>query len=217
MTSTRDLTLFPSPNILKRRLQALAMLDAILEEEWQYRYYSFNAKWSADTQMGSMRNGGGDDFYAWFGVAGCFLRGFDHESPMSPWAGEGQKVWPGVLDSVPAAFDEALNEPAFHMQDTTFCIWRSHSDQAWTAGAIEFPADSDDPDGSVWMLTPLDGDPATYQEFAEEYYERDVAMQAVAHVFEHAPISQALLTLLGSQRTLEDVLKDAEEIGYPAG
>ena len=215
MISTRDLTLFPSPDVLKRRLQSLAMLDAILEGEWQYRYYSFDSKWSAAAQMGSMRNGSGDDFFAWFGAPGCMVRGFDHESPMSPWAGESQKVWPGVLDSVPAAFDEAINEPAFHMEDTTFCIWRGHADHAWSVGDIDFAGAAGDPDGSGWMLTPLDGNPATYQDFAQAYYERSVAIEGVTQVFDHAPISPALLALLGSERTFEDVVKDAEEIGYP--
>ena len=33
----------------------MAMLDAILSPEWDCRYYSFNAGWSPDEQMGSMR------------------------------------------------------------------------------------------------------------------------------------------------------------------
>ncbi len=216
MISTRDLSLLPSPDVLKRRLQSLAMLDAILEDEWQYRHYSFDATWSAQEQTGSMRNGSGDDLFVWFGLAGCFVRGFDHESPMSPWASETGQVWPGVLDSVPAAFGEARNEPAFHMDDTTFCIWRGQSDLAWSMGTVAFAPGSDDPDGSGWMLTPLGGDAVTYQEFARDYHDLDVPIDAVEHILRHGPLSQALLTQLGSTRALDDVIVDAEEIGYPA-
>ena len=214
MTSTRDLRNLAPPAILKRRLQSLAMLDAILEPDWDYRYYGFNAHWSASEQVGSMRNGGGDDFFAWFGPEGCLLRGFDHESPLSPWAGDDGAVWAGVLDSVPPDFEEALNEPAFHMEDTTFCIWRREGEPAWSVGAIDLP-DHPDPDGSGWMLTPLDGSAATYQDFAQGYYERDVDLAPLARVFEHEPLSPALLALLGCERAFDEVLKDAEEIGYP--
>ncbi|MEF9926545.1 MAG: hypothetical protein RR804_01820, partial [Massilia sp.] len=113
----------PAPNKLKRIMQSLAMLDAILEEDWEYRYFSFDARWSPATQMGSMRNGQGDDLFAVFDPAGCFIRGFDHESPMSPWTSHPAKIWPGVLEHVPPQFSSSLMEPAFHMDDTTFCIW----------------------------------------------------------------------------------------------
>ena len=43
--STRNLEGLPDVTRLKRLLQSLAMLDAILMPEWEYRYYSFNAHW----------------------------------------------------------------------------------------------------------------------------------------------------------------------------
>jgi len=77
--STRDLSLLPDVDGLRRTLQAMAMLDAILRPEWEFRYYSFNAAWAEGEQMGSMRNGSGDDFFAHFSSAGCWLKGFAHE------------------------------------------------------------------------------------------------------------------------------------------
>lgn len=215
MISTRNLSNLPGPESLHRLLQALALLDAILEEEWEYRYYSFDSKWSPTEQMGSMRNGSGDDFFALFDESGCFLRGFDHESTMSPWNNPSQKVWPGVLDGVPPQFESSLKEPAFHMEDTTFCIWCLTSDSAWSCGAIEYPPDEEDPDGSLWMLSALDGNPATYQEFAKDYFELDVPLEAIERVFAHEPLSLDLLRVLPSSRNIKDVIKDAEEIGYP--
>lgn len=216
MISTRHLTHLADCADLQRLLQAMAMLDAILEEEWDMRYYSFNTKWSPGEQMGSMRNGCGDDFFALFNSAGCFLRGFDHESVMSPWASEYRAVWPGVLDSVPEEFSEALNEPAFHMQDTTYCIWRRHGEPAWSRGLIDFP-DEEDPDGSEAMLSILDGLPESYQAFASEYYEIGVPLAAVARIYAHEPLTDDLLRAFPSSRSIEELRADAEEIGYPVG
>ncbi len=215
MISTRDLTGLPKPDALLRLLQALALLDAILEAEWEYRYYSFNAKWSDTEQMGSMRNGSGDDFFAVFDASGCFLRGFDHESTMTPWRETPPKIWPGLLETVPLQFKKSLNEPAFHMEDTTFCIWCLASDSEWSHDPIEFPENEEDPDGSLWMLSELDGNPVSSQSFAEEYFELTVEEKAISRVLAHEPLSTELLTAFPSSRKIQDIMTDAEEIGYP--
>jgi hypothetical protein len=129
--STRDLSRLPDIETLRRLMQSLAVLDAILMPEWQYRLFSFNSRWSKGEQMGSMRDGQGDDLFAHFTKAGCFLKGFAHESPMTPYREQPKRVWPGVLDSVPKTFAKSLAEPAFSMEDTTFCIWRLNGDPAW--------------------------------------------------------------------------------------
>ncbi len=43
MISTRDLSQLPDVDPLRRLMQSLAMLDAILSPDWELRYYSFNA------------------------------------------------------------------------------------------------------------------------------------------------------------------------------
>ena len=195
-------------------MQSMALLDAILEAEWEYRYYSFNSKWSATEQMASMRNGSGDDLFVVFDASGAFLRGFDHESEMSPWRRKPSTIWPGVLEAVPHEFSASLKEPAFHMDDTTFCIWHRPCDDGWACGPIEFP-DVDDPDGSKWMLSSLDGDPTTYQTFAREYFEIDLERKVIERVFAHEPLSENLLLAFPSLRDLQSVIVDATEIGYP--
>ena len=130
MIFSRSLEALPAVPELRRLMQSLAMLDALMEEQWEYRYFSLNSRWSDTEQMGSMRNGSGDDLFAVFDCHGCFLRGFDHESTMSPWKQPTRRVWKGVLDEVPLVFAASLNEPAFHMEDTTFCIWRRNGDPA---------------------------------------------------------------------------------------
>jgi hypothetical protein len=110
MISTRNLGQLPEPLALKRITKALAMLDAIVERDWEYRYYSFNSKWADYGEMASMRNGQGDDWFCVFSSKGVFLKGFDHESTMSPWNREDERVWPGVLDNVPSIFEACATE-----------------------------------------------------------------------------------------------------------
>jgi hypothetical protein len=217
MISTRDLSLLPNVDGLRRTLQSMAMLDAILCPRWEFRYYSFNAAWSAGEQMGSIRNGSGDDLFAHFSRAGCWLKGFAHECPLSPYRDDGSKrVWPGVLDAVPAEFAACLQEPAFSVEDVTFCIWRRPRDRAWRVGPVEFPAGHPDPDGSGFLLSDLDGKPETYQAFATDYYEREVSLIPIQHVYKHRPLTAAIVAQLNPEVSLADLSADIKEIGYPA-
>ncbi len=63
--STRAPRALCEPGLLLRRCVSLAVLDAIMSPDWQYRYYSFDAAWGDDAMMASMRNGQGDDRSSW--------------------------------------------------------------------------------------------------------------------------------------------------------
>jgi len=215
MISTRELSALPTIGTLKRLTQSLAVLDAVIEQNWEYRYYSFYSLWDTGEQMASMRNGQGDSWYCVFGEMGAFLKGFDHESIMSPWNTDSRIIWPGVLNGVPSKFSAFVKDPAFSMEDTTFCIWRGHGDGEWKTGSISYP-DGNDPDGSEWMLSILDGDPNTYREWAESYYERPIGLSAVKHVYEHRPVTPAFAKELNPAADFEGVSRDLASIGYTA-
>ncbi|MBL0320395.1 MAG: hypothetical protein IPP74_14065 [Alphaproteobacteria bacterium] len=215
MISTHNLSSLPNIDALKKLLQSMAMLDAILMPEWTYRYYSFNAHWSKNEQMGSMRNGSGDDFYALFNEAGCFLKGFVHDAPIIPYRDQSPQIFPNILENVPAAFEECLHEPAFKMTDTTFCIWRRYSDNNWQQDKMKLQSGNDF-DGSMSLLSPLDGSPKTYKIWAEEYYERSVNLKAITAIYTHTTLSQELIDMLNDDLSLDDLQKDCDEIGYPS-
>ena len=166
--------------------------------------------------MASMRNGSGDEYFILFDSQGAIMKGFAHESSMSPWATESEQVCRGVLDEVPSEFQEFLTEPAFSIGDTTFCIWRRKVDPFWQVGQIDYP-EEDDPDGSEDLLFILDGAPTTYRDFAEQYYERPVDFSAVIHVYEQKPLTTEILEVLNAEVSREDLKSDLAQIGYPIG
>jgi hypothetical protein len=216
--STRDLSQLPGIDRLEQLAQSIAMLDAILSPDWQYRYFSFNAAWDANLQqrMASMRNGSGDEYFLVFCPEGAILKGFDHESPMSPWVREQVAVWPGILEEVPTVFASFLAEPAFSMDNCSFCIWREPSDEDWRHGPINLPeSETPDPDGSEGLLWMFDGKPETYVEFAAEYYEKAINIEAVRQIYAHVPLTQFMVSELNSEANWEATVKDAEEIRYP--
>lgn len=212
--STRTLSDLPSIGGLIRQSQTLAMLDAILSPDWESRYYSFNAKWGPGEMMASMRNGSGDEYFVLFDSYGAAIKGFDHEAVMSPWSAVPPTIWPGMYDGLPSDFSSFLNELAFSIGDATFCIWRRADEATWQCGIDAFP-EGDDPDGSEWMLAIFDGEPETYRAFARDYYEVDLPLAAIQHVYDHRPLTDEIVGALNGELTAEDVEADAAEIGYP--
>jgi hypothetical protein len=216
MVSQKRLATLPDIESLKKLSQSLAMLDAIVSPEWESRYYSFNSKWGEGEMIASMRDGSGDEYFILFNPRGAIMKGFAHESLMSPYATESGKPWAGVLDSVLDEFKDFLSEPAFSIEDTTFCIWRKYTDSSWQVGSIDY-AEGDDPDGSEDLLCVLDSQPSTCKEFAEEYYEREVDLSAVKHICQHKALTSEIVAALNADVALGELKSDIEEIGYPSG
>ncbi len=218
MISTRDLSSLPDVSRLMAAFQSMALLDAIIEPEWWLRYYSFEAGASPDrsVSIGSMQNGSGDDLHAIFGRPGCLIRGFAHEYPMSPYANDPPRVFPGVLDEVPGEFADcrAALAPDW-WERVTFCVWRGHSDSQWHRGNIHF-VDHPDPDGSEFLLSAYDGRPETYHAWAEDYYQpRTFSLAAVRHVFEHRPLTEEVVRTLNLERSLAELAEEIRLAGYP--
>lgn len=165
-----------------------------------------------------MRNGSGDAYSIVFAPHGAFIRGLDHESPMSPAINDG--LWPGLIDTVPAVFDAQVREPAFSYEgrlDATFVLWRQISDDSWQTGVIDIPpydGHRSSPDGAEMLTILCDPGPDTYLAFATDYYETTLDTAAVAHVWALRPLDEAVVAALNPDLTLADVQQDAQEIGY---
>ncbi|MET7996779.1 hypothetical protein ABZU76_38465 [Amycolatopsis sp. NPDC005232] len=204
---------------LRDLCRSLAMLNAILSPDWESRYYSFNATWAEGEEMASMRNGSGDEYSIVFSAAGVYVRGFGHESPMSPYGHDGEP-WPGVIDGVPEVFKPFVEEPAFTDEDgvpvVTACLWREAKDDRWRHGTIDFPSNRADPDGATGLFQLLvDRSPEAFQSFAEDYYEVSVDLEAVSALYASRPLTQELVSALNVEVTLADLAQDISEIGYP--
>ncbi|WP_329084197.1 MULTISPECIES: hypothetical protein [unclassified Streptosporangium] len=199
----------------------MAMLDAIMSPEWEYRFYSFDSRWSPVEEMASMRDGCGNDYSIVFSPTGAYARGFDHESPMSPYRVTPPVPWPGLFDRVPEAFHPLVTEPAFSDQDgtpqATVCFWREQADTEWRSGAIEaLPEGVKDDRSAEWLFDVLvDGRPEAYQQFAEDYYEVAVDIEAVRHIYALQPLTQSVVSSLNPDVDLSSLEGDLAQIGYP--
>src|SRR5438874_6827502 len=105
----------PAVGVLRRRLQSLAMLDAILMADWELRFFSFDSTWDMEEMMGSMRDGEGNEFYFLFSAARVIGKVYCKTER----AIEDSKRT--LLARVPAEFSRFLKEPAFDLERATCC------------------------------------------------------------------------------------------------
>lgn len=188
------------PAILERACRGLAVLDAILCEEWDLRLYSFNAGWDVKTgeRMASMRNGCGDEWFLVFSGAGAFLKAYWHE-----YAREDAGA---IYEGLPTALAALREEPSFSMDDVTFGGF--HDGEDWVLRGNSAPMEFD--------LVLLDGDAEAYQAYAASYFEvDDLPLEAIRHVLSGEPLDERTVVALRSERTLSDLAADLAEAGYP--
>lgn len=183
MISTQNLSGMPTVQRLKLLMKSLAVLDELLCDcaDWirTYRYYDH---WTPNTSLASMQDGSGNHYFCLFTPEGAILKGFDHESSLSPFIFNPPIIWPGVLESVPKQFSDFLTQPAFAMLETTFCIWRLNDDEYWQKGNVLL-LNGKLPDGSIELLGLLDGNPVTYQTWAEAYFERRIDLETIISIY----------------------------------
>ncbi|NUT95126.1 MAG: hypothetical protein HOY78_24195 [Saccharothrix sp.] len=204
---------------LRMLCRALAVLDIVLNPDSEHRYHAFDTEWAPGEQLASMRDGAGNEYDIVFTAAGAYVRGFDHESPMSPYATD-DEPWPGVLDTVPDIFRDCVEEPAFSDEYgtpyVTVCLWREHDDTTWRHGDITFPDGNHDHDGADWLFALLtDPTPEAYREWAQDYHGKPVDLDAVRHVYTGQPLTTETVTALNPTTTLAAITDRLAATGYP--
>lgn len=65
------------------------------------------------------------------------MKGFDHESELSPYARPEYDVHPGIYDQTPTLLLALLEDEALEKEDVTFCIWRETTDTKWRMGDVQ--------------------------------------------------------------------------------
>ena len=194
------------PDALKKNLMHLATLDVILCEEDWFRTYQFDPQWGDDVSLATINNGAGDNLVVLFALEGVILKGFDHESVLSPHAREEYEVFPGIYDTTPASLLAYLEDEAFEREDVTFCIWRKTRDKEWKMGDVQIPIGAED--GSDFLLRAILTTPEAYVEWAENYYDKVLPIEIVQQVYDGAAITEDIIQSLNPERDVQDALRE---------
>lgn len=189
----------PPPDALERICKGLALLDAILCEDWEWRHFSFNAAWDPDRgeRLASMRTGEGDAWFVVFDGTHAFLK--------AHWQAHPRSDPDTIYDGLPAALAPQRHEPAFSMDEVTFGGWYA-PDGGWTLRGLLDPFREE--------LEILTGVAEVYRAYAASYFEVDVPLDAIAHVLAGMPLDTSIVSRIAVERSMESLRGDLEEIGY---
>jgi hypothetical protein len=204
----------PDMDSLRRRLQQMAALEAVFAIGRGTSDHEFYPIWNRSQQLGAIKNGSGDELFVHFTPGGCFIKGFAHESVMTPYRTNPPTLWPGLLANLPSDFQSSLNEPAFDIPSATFIVWRRVNDAKWHTDDIEFPNHAYG-DGSADLLGRLVVSPSEFAEWLAENYEVEVDEDIVADVFSNHPLSDVQLRALNPRAAIAELRRAVEETGYP--
>ena len=207
MISTKNYSLLPDRKSLETICKAISVLDAIISQEWQYRYYSFNSKWDTNERCLQMRNGSGDEMHILFCEDGCAINGFAHEYDQQDKA--------KLTYNLPSIFNGFIfGEPVTSI-GTTFCLWTNELEN-WQVGQLE-----NFKDNSEEMLNIFDGQPQTYIDWATDYFEESckesgIPLDTVSKIYGGQTLTKEMvLSIVDELEDWEQLEKDLIEIDFP--
>lgn len=210
MNDIKILNQLPVIEKCRRIFQSIALLDAIIMPEWEYRYYSFNAKWYTNEMMASMRDGSGQHYFALFNKCGLIIKGFEHYSTVDNRFQQTGEIDKKIFKYVPVEFNNFLKENAFVIDKTTFCLWNLKNEEVWHSV-------KEHNSNELYLLKVLIDGAEGYVKWAEEYYETDIPISIVKDIFDFMPLNNDMIKSLNKEISLEDILEDIAEIAYPIG
>ena len=180
--------------------KAISVLDAIISPEWEYRYYSFNSKWSDNEFLASMRDGQGRYWYALITDIGIAITGNAKD-----------KVNNIELSKIlPKEFINCFwNEPAFETQNSSFVAWKLDTDNEWT---FYFATDNFQNINSILEI--LLGNPYTYKNHSLLYFEKELDIKTITKIYNGVEIDNEIIKKINDKICIEDIKEDFEEIGY---
>ena len=207
MISTINYSELPRRDNIQKISKAISVADAILSQDWQYRYYSYQSKWSDFEEFFEMRDGEGSQMLILFHPKGCVINGMSHEH----YPKNKEKLTKGI----PEIYGEFIFGESVNSIGTTFCIW-TNENGFWQTGEL----DTFD-DGSKELLNIFDGNPQTYFEWAKEYYEEGIninndTLSVIQNIYQGIPLTRSMV--FSFVDTLDDwnqLIDDLKEINYP--
>lgn len=206
------MNLFPhtlaEPKKLYALAQSLAMLDAIICPDWEYRCFNFDAHLEQGQALATINHIKGDSCLIWFSDAGVVIKGYfvppypsDIDFPQQ------------IKKSLPDCFQSILNDPIFYLDQASFCYWYSQSEGQWHK--VEHGGSRQVEPRIQYLLRLFNSDPNEYQKWAKEYFESYLLIGPITAVYNHSALTKTLVRLLNPCLGYRDAKRFATEIDYP--
>jgi hypothetical protein len=207
MSSTKKPNNLPDRKTLQSICKAISVVDAILSQDWEYRYFSYNCKWAKDEEFFEMRDGEGSRMLILFQKEGCVINGFDVELV--------KRNIKQLTKGLPKVYHEFIFGEPVKTYGTTFCLWTNEQEK-WMVGDI-----TDYKDNSKEFLSFLDTKPKNYIEWASDYFEGSykksgISLEAVQKIYNGEVLTKVMVqSIVDGLENWDQLKEDLVEINYP--
>lgn len=191
----------PSKEILQKTCKAISVLDAILCSEWEYRYYSYNSQWSESEEFCEMQDMEGQRFQILFKEKGCVINGVHND-----YKDADKNI---LTEGLPGMYQEFIFGEPVASYGTNFCIWTDEKGK-WQYN------ETGKADGKEELLHILDGNPITYKQWAEEYFEvEEIPLDIIEQIYRGEILTESMVLVVNPEmEDWEQLISDLEEINY---
>ena len=207
---------------MKELLKKQAILDIIITPEhdaWR-RLVSYEYDKTKRCDRFHISNDSGDHLYVLMSPDGAIIKGFDHESCLSPYQNDEEPTAESIYANVPAELLALLDEET-EKNDVTFCIWQKPGEVHWHQNSIALPAycfDSDrtqpEDGGQAFLMSYIFAGADEWYEWASIYYElREEAWDAAARLYETGEITRSMMEDLNPERDYDTIIDECEVSG----
>ncbi len=199
---------------LKKYLNAMAVLDVVMQAKEQAWLRRVNVSSIGKAYAFVIDNGSGDDLVVIFSDNGALIKGFDHESEYNQFAADewDNAFFEYTFSDLPEEFAELLDEDS--RDNTTFCMWCMDDSDMWVQNEQEInDEDEDDDGGKSYLLQYIRKTPEDWCDWAKDYYETEIASDVVKKAYNGEPLTEEDVVKLNPERNAKDVF--AELAGFP--
>jgi hypothetical protein len=213
--SPATISLLPAVDIVKRSWQAVAMLEALLNPEEDWRVFRYISEWRDGYSLAHIDTRSEGDSHGVFLGECAIIRGYDEGSAILARSRDPVEAEIASPTSrIPAQLRDFLTDPALYEHAAaTFCIWQEAHDSQWQMlDCMKRPQIVDEPLAFVNMLC---GDPRPTVKWVEEYYELLRLADLVDALYAFTPLSEEIIARKQPDVERGAVLEAARTIGYP--
>lgn len=200
-------------------LKKQAILDIIItpEPESWLRLVSYYYDTRKRCHVFKITNGSGDHLYALFTEQGAIIKGFDHESCLSPYQNGNTHIMAEIYNNIPWTLFQLLDDDT-EKNDVTFCLWQLPGESIWHKNQIVLPSvcpqDEEEDGGESFLMKYIFATAEEWYEWASIYYElEEEAWDAAALLYENNEITRSMVNDLNPERDYDTIIDECEVSG----
>lgn len=215
-----------NPHEIKYLLKTQAILDIMIvpdPESWR-RLVSYYHDDTRKSDVFRIDNGEGDHLFAVFSKDGVIIKGFSHESGLSRYLKDDEKIAKGIYDGVPDELLALLDDGNTERMDVTFCLWARRGEKRWNRTTPVLPesclqqlADGEtmgDITGEDMLMEYIFPNATIWYDWASVYYELpEEAWDAAASLYETGEITSSMIADLNPEQDYDLVIEACDFSG----